>query len=62
MFYEVVVDSKIYKSDIGRKCEALKLAEQQWLSRNYKSVDVFRKYPETDRTPSHTEIIYLRIK
>lgn len=56
MFYEVTVNGKCYYTNIKRKEQALKIAKTQAEKGN--NVAAFRRYPETDRMPGHTEIIY----
>jgi hypothetical protein len=59
MFYEVTIGREIYSTNIKTKKDALAVAKNQISKGN--NVVVFRKYPETDRQPSHTEIIYYYI-
>jgi hypothetical protein len=56
MFYEVTVNGKLYYTNIKRKEQAVKIARAQATKGN--NVAAFRRYPETDRQPGHTEIIW----
>ena len=59
MFYSVSVNNKTYSTNIKQKKQAIKIAETQAKTGN--KVVVFRRYPETDKQPGHTEMIWYYI-
>lgn len=59
MFYKVDVNGEVYYTNIKTKKSALAIAKSQ--AEHGNNVVAFRVYPETDRQPGHTEIIFYYI-
>jgi hypothetical protein len=59
MLYEVSIQGGYHRTGIRTKKSAERSALWQAAKHPGSPVFVFRKYPETDRRPSHTEIIHI---